>query len=285
MLQPRSGYYSASGAAKVPDVDRELRDTTSTTPQLTRIHTLPQSITTRIMNSALHSSPPSTQITDTESPLDLKQCREYLERLGMSPAEADDLLPSNQRESCFVDMADFVDIVEELIATGGYGQMRHYDIKAIKIEWQNRNKELENQFEDLQNRILSDLLAYLSTKDLSTKKYEHAVKYAADFIQSDAYNYRISFIINVLPLLLNHPTPTPTQYPTAEDPRTIQTPGSSKKRAPKSKAQPSNVKLRRSARIRCLQEDSKKPTSPPPTRRQNKKGKQGKEGRQVRRRL
>lgn len=264
---------------------RDIRDTTSTTPQLTWIHTLPQSITTRIMNPALHFSPSSTQITDTESPLDLKQCREYLERLGMSPAEADDLLPSNQRESCFVDMVDFVDIVEELIATGAYGQMRHYDIKAIKIEWQNRNKELEDQFEDLQIRILSDLLAYLSTKDLSTKKYEDAVKYAADFIQGDGYNYRIRFIINVLPLLLNDSTPTPTQYPTAEDPRTIQTPGSSKKRAPKSKAQPSNVKLRRSARIKRLQEDSKKPISPPPTRRQNKKGKQGKEGRQVRRRL
>lgn len=221
------------------------------------------------MNSALHSSPPSTQITYTECPVQLKECREYLEGLGMSPAEADELLSSNRRESFFVDNADFVNIVEELISTGKYGQMRHYDIEALKIEWQNRNGKLEAQFKDIQTKILLDSLDYLSTK-----KYEHAVKYTVDFIRSDAYEYRINFIINVFLLLLNDPTPTPThQHPTAKDPRTTQK-HSSKERA---RTKASNVNPRRSERIRHLQENSKKPTSPPPSRRQKKK--------QIRRRL
>lgn len=236
-----------------------------------------QSITTRIMNPALHSSPPSTQITYTEYPVELNECRNYLEGLGMSPAEADELLSSNRRESFFVDNADFVNIMEQLIRTGKYGRMRHYDIDALKFEWQSRNETLEAQFKAVQTRILLDSLNYLSAI-----KYEHAVKNMLEFIRSGANNYRINFVMNVLPLLLNNPTSNPThQHPTTKDPRTTQTPDRHKKRAPKSKAQPSNTTTRKSARIQerleRLQKDSKRPTSPPQSRRQNRK-------RQVRRR-
>ncbi|EYE90023.1 uncharacterized protein EURHEDRAFT_407239 [Aspergillus ruber CBS 135680] len=103
-----------------------------------------------------------------------------------------------------------------------------------------------------------------------------------EFIRSGANNYRINFVMNVLPLLLDNPTSNPThQHPTAKDQRTTQTPDRHKKRAPKSKAQPSNTKTRKSVRIQerleRLQKDSERPTSPPQSRRQNRK-------RQVRRR-
>lgn len=200
----------------------------------------------------------------------------------MPLAKIDYLLSKyNRRHSCFDDDADFLDIVRGLITTQGHAQTRVYDFKTIEIELQNklqnRNKELEAQFEADRTTILLGLLA-----NLSTETYKHAIR----FFQSDAYHSRINFVVKVLPQLLNSPTPTPTQqHPTAEDPRTTQMPNSPKKRAPKSKPEPSNVKLRRSARIRRLQEDSKKPTSPPPSRRKNKKGKMGEKGRQVRRRL
>ncbi|BCR83578.1 uncharacterized protein ACHE_10980A [Aspergillus chevalieri] len=234
------------------------------------------------MNPTLHSSPPPTQITYTEHPVELKECREYLERLGMSPDEAETLLSSNRRESCYVDNPHFVNIMEQLIRTGKYGEMSNYDINALKIEWQKRNEGLEAQFNDVQTKFLLNSIDYLSTKN-----NEDAVTYMMRFIRSGANNYRIKFVTYVLPILLsNPPTPIPThQHPTAEDPRTTQTPNNSKKRAPKSKAQPANVNLRRSTRIKRLQENSKKPASPLPTRRQNKKGKQVKEGRQVHRRL
>lgn len=231
------------------------------------------------MDLAEPPSPSSTQRADTESPLEER--RRHLEGLGMPLAEIDYLLRTyNRRHSCFDDDADFLDIVRGLITTQDHAQMRVYDFKMIEIELQNKlqdkNKELEAQFEADRTTILLGLLA-----NLSAETYKHAIR----FFQSDAYHSRINFVVKVLPQLLNSPTPTPThQHPTAEDPRTTQMPDSSKKRAPKSKAQPSNVKLRRSARIRRLQEDSKKPT-PPPSRRKNKKGKRGKEGRQVRQRL
>lgn len=229
------------------------------------------------MNPALYSSPASTQITYAEYPVELNECRDYLEGLGMSPAEADELLSSNRRESFFVDNADFVNIMEQLIRTGKYGQMRHYDIHALKSEWQSRNKALETQFGAVQTRILLDSLDYLSAI-----KHEHAVKNMLEFVRSGASNYHINFVIHVLPLLLNNPTSKPThQHPTARDSRTTQTPDRPKKRAPKSKAQPLNTTTRKSARIQerleRLQKDSKRPTSPPQSRRQNRK-------RQVRRR-
>lgn len=168
------------------------------------------------MNPALYSSPASTQITYAEYPVELNECRDYLEGLGMSPAEADELLSSNRRESFFVDNADFVNIMEQLIRTGKYGQMRHYDIHALKSEWQSRNKALETQFGAVQTRILLDSLDYLSAI-----KHEHAVKNMLEFVRSGASNYHINFVIHVLPLLLNNPTSKPThQHPTTKDSRT-----------------------------------------------------------------
>lgn len=133
--------------------------------------------------------------------------------------------------------------------------MGHYDVQTVRIEWQNRNKNLEAQLKTVQTSLLKLVLL--------TKEYEDvkdAVKYTMNFIESDARSYHIKFVMNVLPLLLTNPTPTSThQQLTTKDPRTTQKHNS--KEHARTKA--SNVNHRRSERIRGLQEDSKKPTLPP----------------------
>lgn len=188
----------------------------------------------------------------------------------MPSAEIDYLLSTyNRRHSCFDDDADFLDIVRGLITTQGHAQMRVYDLKTVEIELQNklqnRNEELEAQFEADRTTILLCLLA-----NLSTKTYKHAIR----FFQSDAYHSRINFVVKVLPQLLNNPTTTPShQHPTAEGPHTARSP---KNCARRRKVQRLNGEPRRSERIKRLQENSKKSTSPRPrpSRHKNRKGRQ-----------
>ena len=216
------------------------------------------------MDSATPPSHSSTQRADLESPV--KEYRRNLERLGMPPAKIDYLLRTyNQRLSCFDNDAEFLNIVGEIVTTRGCAQVTDDDFSRIETGLQNRNKELEAQFKAVQTTVLLDILAYFSTE-----KYEHVGQYALDFIQSDAYNCRLNFIIKVLPLLLNN-APTSTHQHAASG--TIQVQENPKKRDRKSKAQTSNIAPRRSARINeRLQKDSKKPSVPPLNRHEKRKG-------------
>ncbi|BCR83533.1 uncharacterized protein ACHE_10935A [Aspergillus chevalieri] len=228
------------------------------------------------MDTTVSSRPPLSQRDDTEHPVE--KCRNYLLKRGMTSADMDYLSSKyNQRCISIHDNAKFFDILKGLVETQDCAQITIDDFKVIEAGLQKINGELEAQFKACRTTILLNHLSYLDTHlaYLDIKKLRVVSQYAWDFIKSDAYINRINYIMEVLPELLKNLTPTPIHpHPAAEDQCTTQIPNSPKKRVRKPRAQRLNAEPRRSARIKRLQENSKEPKSPRPSRHKNSKGRQ-----------